>query len=101
MNGPNNLHLTRRALLRVGGVSIAGGFLGAFSPLDVRAAEKAKPRGTARQVLFLNIEGGMSQVDTLDAKEGSWTPDYFDIRPCGDGLKLPYGLMPNLAQMMD
>lgn len=98
---PNQLRLHRRALLRVGGVSVLGGFLGAFRPLDVQAAEKAKPRGTARQVLFLNIEGGMSQVDTLDAKQGSWTPDYFDIRPCGNGLQLPHGLMPNLAGMTD
>lgn len=57
--------------------------------------------GTARQVLFINIEGGMSQVDTLDAKEGPSTPDYFDIRSCGNGLKLPHGLMPNLTQMLD
>ncbi len=35
---------------------------------------------TARQVLFINIDGGMSQIDTLDAKEGPWTPDDFDIR---------------------
>src|SRR5687767_11442251 len=97
----NTLHLTRRALLRVGGVSVVGGFLGAFQARDVRAAEKVQPMGTARQVLFINIEGGMSQVDTLDAKEGSWTPDYFDIRSCGDGLKLPHGLMPNLTQVLD
>src|SRR5687768_4025487 len=96
---PNKLRLHRLALLRVGGVSVLGGFLGAFRPLDVRAAEKAKPRGTARQVLFLNLEGGMSQVDSLDAKQGSWTPDYFDIRPCHNGLQLPHGLMPNLAGM--
>jgi uncharacterized protein (DUF1501 family) len=98
---PNKLSLTRRALLRIGGVNVAGGFLGAFVPRDVRAAGKAQPMGTARQVLFVNIEGGMSQVDTFDAKEGPWTPEYFDIRSCGSGLKLPYGLMPNLAQVLD
>ncbi|MFN3651137.1 MAG: DUF1501 domain-containing protein [Armatimonadota bacterium] len=97
----NLLCMTRRRLLQVAGVNVVGGFLGAFQPRQVRAAEKAEPRGTARQVLFLNIDGGMSQVDTLDAKEGPWTPDYFDIRPCGNELKLPYGLMPNLAGLMD
>lgn len=103
MKSPENhpLHLTRRELLRVGGVSVVGGFLGAFQPRRVLAAGKAEPLGTARQVLFLNIEGGMSQVDTLDAKEGSWTPPYFDIRSCGNGLKLPYGLMANLPQIVD
>ncbi|HTE21206.1 MAG TPA: DUF1501 domain-containing protein [Armatimonadota bacterium] len=95
------LHLSRRALLRLGGVHVAGGFLGAFLPHDVHAAGKVQPLGTARQVLFINIEGGMSQVDTLDAKEGAWTPEYFDIRSCGNGLKLPHGLMPNLPRILD
>jgi len=97
----NPLHLTRRALLRVGGINVVGGFLGAFLPRNVRAAGKAQPMGTARQVLFVNLEGGMSQVDTFDAKEGPWTPEYFDIRNCGGGLKLPHGLMPNLTQVLD
>jgi hypothetical protein len=95
------LQLTRRALLRVGGVQVVGGFLGAVAARDVRAAGKAEPVATARQVLFINLEGGMSQVDTLDAKEGPWTPDYFDIRSCGSGLRLPYGLLPNLAKVVD
>ena len=97
---PNILHLTRRELLCIGGLSLIGGFLNPFRSFNVRAAEKVKPMGTARQVLFINIEGGMSQVDTLDAKEGAWTPDYFDIRNYGD-LKLPYGLLKNLTGILD
>ena len=61
----NALQLTRRALLRIGGVNVVGGFLGAFAPRAVRAAEKVELLGTARQVLFVNIEGGMSQDETL------------------------------------
>ena len=71
--------LTRRELLRVGGVSLVGGYLNAFRPFNVRAEQKAKPMATARQALFINIDGGMSQVDTLDAKESPWTPSYFDL----------------------
>jgi hypothetical protein len=56
--------------------------------------------GTARQVLFINIEGGMSQVDSLDAKEGPWTPTYFEIKQYGD-LKLPSGIMKNLPGVLD
>jgi hypothetical protein len=95
------LSLTRRELLRVGGVSLVGGYLNAFRPLNVRAGQKVRPMATARQVLFINLDGGMSQVDTLDAKEGSWTPDYFDIRGYANDLKLPAGIMPNLPGVLD
>jgi hypothetical protein len=100
-NRRNIPSLTRRELLRVGGVSLVGGFLNAFRPLNVRAEEKVRPMATARQVLFVNIDGGMSQVDTLDAKEGPWTPAYFDIRSYPNDLKLPYGLMKNLPGVLD
>jgi hypothetical protein len=95
------LSLTRRELLRVGGVSLVGGYLNAFRPLNVRAGQKVRPMATARQVLFINLDGGMSQVDTLDAKEGPWTPDYFDIRGYANDLKLPAGIMPNLPGVLD
>src|SRR5688572_17036632 len=92
--------LTRRHLLRIGGLSLVGGFLTAFRPSNVFAKPNAKPMGTARQVLFINLEGGLSQVDSLDAKEGPWTPNYFEIKTYGD-LKLPYGIMPNLPTVLD
>lgn len=97
---PNRMHLNRREILRVGGLSLVGGFLGAFRPYNVLAGEPVRPIGTARNVLFINLEGGMSQVDTLDAKEGPWTPDYFDIKTFGD-LRLPSGIMPNLPGVLD
>jgi hypothetical protein len=93
--------LTRRELLRVGGVTLVGGYLNAFRPFNVRAQVEVKPMGTARQVLFINIEGGMSQIDTLDAKEGSWTPSYFDIRRFPNDLKLPVGLFKTLPGALD
>ncbi len=88
-------------MLRVGGVSLIGGYLNAFRPFNVRAQQKVEPVATARQVLFINIDGGMSQVDTLDAKEGSWTPNYFDIRSFPNDLKLPFGLFKNLPDVLD
>ena len=93
-------HLNRRELLRIGGLSLVGGVLGAFRPHNVFAGAKVKPMGTARQVLFINLEGGMSQVDSLDAKEGPWTPPDFAIQPYGD-LRLPSGLMTNLPGVLD
>jgi uncharacterized protein (DUF1501 family) len=93
--------LTRRELLRVGGISLVGGYLNAFRPYNVRAAQKAKPQATARQVLFINLDGGMSQVDSLDAKEGEWTPNYFEIRSYANDLKLPSGVFKHLPSVLD
>jgi hypothetical protein len=100
-NRQNIPAITRRELLRVGGISVVGGYLNAFHPFNVRAQEKVRPMATARQVIFVNIEGGMSQVDTLDAKEGPWTPDYFDIRSYSGDLKLPAGLFKQLPGVLD
>src|SRR5262245_28819948 len=99
-NQHNIPFLTRRELLRIGGLSIAGGFVNAFKPLNVRAAQKAQAMGTARQVIFINVDGGMSQIDTFDAIEGPWTPSYFDIRTVKD-LKMPFGLMKNIIDVLD
>ena len=93
--------LTRRQLLRVGGISLVGGFVNAFRPFNVRAQQKVKPLGTARQVLFVNIDGGMSQIDTLDVKEGPWTPGEFEVRSFPNGLKLPNALMSNIVDGLD
>lgn len=99
--GRNIPSLTRRELLRAGGISLVGGYLNAFRPFNVRAQEKVQPQATARQVLFINLDGGLSQVDSLDAKEGAWTPDYFAIRSFPNGLKLPTGIMPDLPGVLD
>src|SRR5436190_19715215 len=96
----NHLHLNRRELLRLGGLSLVGGFLTAFRPHNVWAEQRITPRATARQVLFINIEGGMSQVDSLDAKENPSTPNYFEIKQFGD-LRLPSGIMKNLPGVLD
>src|SRR5688572_12850013 len=92
--------LTRRHLLHAAGLSLVAGFLPTFRPSNVWAKPNTKPKATARQVLFINLEGGMSQVDSLDAKEGPWTPDYFDIRTVGD-LRLPSGIMTNVPGVLD
>ena len=97
----NTPALARRELLRVGGVTLVGGFLQQFAPVNVFAQQRVSPMGTARQVLFVNIEGGMSQIDTLDAREGAWTPADFDIRRLPNGVTLPYGLLSQVAGVLD
>ena len=50
--------LSRRELLRIGGISVVGGFVNAFKPTNVKAAQRVQPMATARQVIFVNIAGG-------------------------------------------
>ena len=94
-------YLQRRELLRLGGLSVVGGSLPWMATTRVKAADDRLPRCTARQVIFINLEGGMSQLDSLDAKQGPWTPNYFDIQACGNGLMLPIGVFPNLSKILD
>ena len=93
--------LTRRELLRVGGVSVVGAFMNSvFNPVNVWAKARTEPLGTAKNVIFLMLDGGMSQLDSFDAKEGPWTPKDFDIRSFGD-VKLPHSLFKNLPDVLD
>lgn len=98
---PSPFYLQRRELLRWGGLSIMGGSLPWMSATRVVAANDAQPRSTARQVIFINLEGGMSQLDSLDAKLGPWTPEYFDIQACGNDVRLPLGVFTQLPQVLD
>jgi hypothetical protein len=95
--------LTRRAFLRAGSATASFFSLLPFAaPWNVRAASKARPRGTADHLIFLFLNGGPSQIDTFDVKEGPWTPPDFDIRELRGGLlRWPFGLFPRLAGKLD
>src|SRR5215472_163568 len=94
--------LTRRQFFQVGGVGLWGFYLQPFlKPLNVYAADSVKPRNSAECCLFLNLSGGCSHVDSFDIKEGSWTPQNFDIRTIKPGVRMPFGLFPKLSGLMD
>jgi len=94
--------LTRRQFFQVGAVGVWGFYLEPFlKPLNVRAADKVNPRNTAACCLFLNLSGGCSHVDSFDIKEGSWTPQDFDVRTIKPGIRIPYGLFPKLSGMLN
>ncbi len=100
--GIYTLNMTRRDFLRVGGVSIAGySLLPMLMPQNVAAKEKVEPRGGAEICILLFLQGGPSQLDTFDLKEGSWTPEDFDIRTISQGLRMPAGLLPQLSERTD
>src|SRR5262245_28789496 len=102
------LTLERRAFLRMGaGLGLGSMLVGWANPARAeverivgRAAE-GEPRGSARNVLLVFLGGGQSHIDTLDLKEGSWTPASFGVANNKAGYKWPVGLMPGLAARSD
>ena len=95
--------LTRRGFIRAGAATAACfGLAPMLDPLNVRAARRVTPRGSADYCIFLFLDGGPSQIDTFDFKEGRYTPPDFDVRSFKGGtLQLPYGLFPRLSEKLD
>ncbi len=94
--------LTRREAFRVGASLVSAyWFLPLLEPTNVRAQSKVNPRGSARFVIFVMLEGGQSHVDSWDLKEGKWTPPNFDIREIAPGVKWPMALFPQLARQRE
>src|SRR5438105_10661139 len=78
-------HISRRLLLRWAGMAMAGAATGVNVPLKVQAQAKAKPLGTARNAIFIQLTGAMSQMDCWDLKETKWTPKDLDpVKVWGD-----------------
>ena len=93
--------ITRRQMLRIGGVGMTGyHFLPLIQP-KAKAGGRAAPLGSARFCIFVMLEGGQSHVDSWDLKEGPWTPQDFDIRALPGVGKWPLGLYPKLAERRD
>src|SRR5438093_10604146 len=72
-------HISHRLLLRWAGMAMAGAATGVNVPLKVSAQAKTKPLGTARNAIFIQLTGAMSQMDCWDYKETKWTPK--DLNP--------------------
>src|SRR5262249_13756836 len=94
--------LNRRDALKLTGLTLAGTWLDqVVCPLKVRAAAKVNPLGTARNCIFLEMAGGISQPDTFDYKEQRDQPNDLDVRKVNSDLYLSKTLFPELSQHMD
>ena len=68
---PDVPRLSRRQLFRKGAMSVSGYWLlPMLRPLNVEAKESVMPRGGAEYCIFLFLNGGASQLDSFDIKEG-------------------------------
>ncbi len=91
--------LNRRSLLKLGGLSILG--LDADPILGrAKAQGRVTPRGNAKAVIFLNLQGGPSQMDMFDVKFGKWAPENRDVKMTPQGYQFPYGLLPKTAGIL-
>ena len=103
----SELGVTRRDLLRIGGLGTAGLTLGSMLQLKA-AAEKSKHAGgpgwgKAKSVIMLYLQGGPSHLDLWDPKEN--VPDnvksgFKPIATKVDGVQFTE-LLPNLAKVND
>ncbi len=91
--------LGRRMFFRHLASAVGGYFLLPGRPAEVVARAAVTPKGTAKNVIFILLQGAPSHIDTFDLKEGAWTPRAFNPTTYGD-IRFPQGLMPNLAEMM-
>ncbi len=102
---PSQFHLptlSRRRLLQIGGVALAGfDLLPMARPLNATTKESVKPRGTAEYCLFVFLQGGASHVDSFDLKEGKGTPEDFDVKSITPDLRMPVGLFPKLSKKLE
>ncbi len=94
---------SRRELLQYGGYGLLSASAGALAPLKVQAAagSGARPRGQARNVIFVEISGAISHIDTFDFKENIATQKDFDVRETSTGIYLPHALFPRFEKVLD
>lgn len=92
---------TRRDALRLGGLGLAFAAADGFLPQRVSAGSRVAPRGTARNVLFYEINGAISHLESWDFKENAGTPKDLEVTKHRDGLYLSEKLFPNFKRHID
>ncbi|MEZ5400603.1 MAG: DUF1501 domain-containing protein [Bryobacteraceae bacterium] len=92
-------HLSRRVLFRHLGAGVGGYFL-LPSRHGESSALAASPIGKAKNVIFIQLNGGISHIDSFDLKEGEWTPAGFEPESYGS-IRWPRGILPTIAGQLD
>jgi hypothetical protein len=92
-------HLGRRLLFRHVASAVGGYFLLPSRPGE-SVAYGAEPIRTAKNAVFIQLNGGISHIDSFDLKEGEWMPAGFEPTSYGD-IRWPRGIMPLIAAQMD
>ena len=78
----------------------AGAFLTMARRGDAQSdTTPVRVRGTARAVVFVNLNGGASHLDTWDPKDAPWNPEDIELRQGAGGIVLSATLFPNLSRI--
>jgi len=93
---------SRRRFLRFAGTGlVATTFADVFSPRLLQAATVAPNvalHNSAKNCIFVFLEGAPSQTDTWDLKEGSWTPsDFAPTSYLSGAVRWPQGILSKTA----
>src|SRR5437660_11339475 len=88
--------LSRRDLLKLFGIGVGAVIADpAAWPRNVQAqSKKITPRGTARNVIFIQNCGAMSQNETFAFRETKWTAKDLDIRKVNSASQISKSLLP-------
>ena len=88
--------ISRRDLLKLFGISVGAGIMDSAAwPRNVQAqSKKITPRGTARNVIFIQNCGAMSQNETFDFRETKWTAKDLDIQKVNSEFQISKTLFP-------
>ena len=88
--------LSRRELLKLFGLSVGAVIADSAAwPRNVQAqGKKITPRGTARNVIFIQNCGAMSQNETFDFRETKWTAKDLDIQKVNSDFLISKTLFP-------
>lgn len=69
-----------------------------FANCEVYAQLPVVPKNTAKSVIFVQMLGGPTHLETWDAKEGPWSPRDIDIRGFSGGVTMSNRLFPMLTR---
>ena len=89
--------MSRRELLKLFGITVGAGIMNpAAWPKNVQAqSKKVTPRKSARNVIYIQNCGAMSQHETWDFKETKWTAKDLDIQKVNADFQISKTLFPN------
>jgi len=89
--------LSRRELLKLFGITVAGSLAGeAAWPQRIQAqTKKVNPRKTARNVIFIQNCGAMSPPECLDFKETRFTAKDLDVQTVNSDFVISKTIFPN------